>query len=146
MYRVIYTSQASQLFGRAALSAVTAVSRRNNARLDVSGLLVCHDRRFFQVLEGTEMVLTALMTRIAADPRHQNLAMVAHGPTQQRAFTTWRVYCASKDPLATLDPQISALERLIPTNSELRGNDPNVRQHVRAFLAGLRNLPAAHAA
>ncbi|GAB5445569.1 BLUF domain-containing protein [Gymnodinialimonas sp.] len=146
MYRVIYTSQLSQTFGRGALSAITAVARRNNARLDVSGLLVCHDRRFFQVLEGAEMVLSGLMTRIAADPRHVNLGMIGHGPTSGRAFKTWRVYCASDNPMAVGDPQISALERLIPTNSDLRGNDPEVRQHVREFLASLRDLPSATAA
>lgn len=106
-------------------------------------MLVSHDRRFFQVLEGEETTLSRLMTRIATDPRHHGLAMVDHGPVDQRAFTTWRVYCASDDPVAHADPQISALERLIPTNSELRGRDPAVRQQVRRFLAGLRDLPAA---
>lgn len=145
MYRVIFTSQSSRSFGRTALSAITAVSLRNNAEHQVSGLLVCHDQRFFQVMEGEESTLSSLMMRIAADPRHHGLSVVSHGPVAQRAFSNWRVYCASENPVARADPQISALEGLIPTNSDLRGRDPAVRQQVRAFLAGLRDLPAVAA-
>lgn len=146
MYRLTYTSYASRLFNRNTLSAITAVSRRNNAKTDVTGLLVYHDHRFFQVLEGEEEVLTRLMMRIANDPRHRSLNMVEHGQIKRRAFTTWRVFCASRDAPKLDAPGTFALKDLIPVNSDLRGNDPEVRLQVRRFLAELRDLPSAAAA
>lgn len=145
MYRVTYTSHASRLFNRTSLATITAVSGRNNLKAEMSGLLVYHDRRFFQVLEGEEETLSRLMTRIAADPRHQGLAIVEHGAVQQRAFTTWRACCASDAVPAEETKRFSALADLVPANSDLRGRDPNVRHHVRRFLAGLRNLPTVAA-
>jgi hypothetical protein len=142
MYRVIFTSRASSRFGRETLTAINAVSRRNNFKLAVSGLLVFHDRRFFQVLEGEEAVLSSLMARIAIDPRHVGLDIVHHGASTQRAFATWRLCCACASPAETPYAGAVALQDLIPSNSRLRGRDPQVRQQVRSFLAGLAELPA----
>lgn len=143
MYRITYTSHASRLFNRNTLPAITSVSRRNNAKREVTGLLVYYDRRFFQVLEGERETLVYLMNRIVADPRHREMEMVEHGTVDQRAFTTWRLCCAPEDAPPPGMLPASPLHDLVPVNSDLRGRDPRVRKHVRAFLAGLRELPAA---
>lgn len=141
MYRVIYSSHVSRLFSRTTMSAITTVSRRNNVKAEVSGLLIYHDRRFFQVLEGEEAVLSRLMTRIASDPRHVGLLIIEHGRIERRAFTTWRA-CRCLDAVPSQEAAaFSALADLVPVNSDLRGRDPGVRQHVRSFLAGLEALP-----
>ena len=141
MYRVTYSSHASRVFSRTSLSAITTVSRRNNQRHEVTGMMIYHDRRFFQVLEGDEQTLLRLMTRIVADPRHHGVTVIEHGRIERRAFTTWRAFRC----LEAVPPQeaaaFSALADLVPVNSDLRGRDPGVRQHVRTFLAGLRALP-----
>lgn len=143
VYRITYSSYASRLFNRDTLSVLTAVSRRNNANLGVTGMLVFHNRRFFQVLEGAEEDLTQLMMRIASDPRHRGLTMIEHGPVDKRAFTTWRVFCSDRDMQMLEAPGTVALGELIPVDSDLRGNDPHVRRQVRRFLAELRDLPKA---
>lgn len=143
MYRVTYTSRASRIFTSATLAAINAVSRRNNSAFGVSGLLVYHDRLFFQVLEGEEAVLIRLMEKIAKDPRHLGLDIVAHGPIEQRAFTTWRLCCAPEGPQACAGSAV--LQDLVPANSDLRGRDPEVRRHVRTFLSRLQHLPTAAA-
>lgn len=142
LYRITYTSHSSRLFNRNSLTAITSVSRRNNIKREITGLLVYCDRRFFQVLEGEEAVLSHLMSRLLADPRHRGLSMVEHGPVEQRAFTTWRLCCPSQDAPVQSSVPSSPLAELIPVNSDLRGNDPRVRQHVRKFLAGIGELSA----
>ncbi|MEE2915447.1 MAG: BLUF domain-containing protein, partial [Pseudomonadota bacterium] len=69
-YQLVYISSA---IGRVDGDAVLAVSRRNNARDGITGLLYADGRRFLQVLEGERAAVERAYQRIAADPRHRAL-------------------------------------------------------------------------
>lgn len=64
-------------------------SRRNNAKLEISGMLLYADGNFIQYIEGPEANVGALYDRIATDPRHRNLTVLSEGETDSRRFPDW---------------------------------------------------------
>lgn len=60
----------------------------NNAR-DVTGLLIMHENRILQILEGRQEAVQALYTKIEADPRHFVTKMVSAVEDEERMLLTW---------------------------------------------------------
>lgn len=84
-----YASSASIPFSATALVDLLAVSRRNNARNDVSGLLVYCGGNFLQALEGPEDAVRATLQRITGDNRHGAIDILLEEKPQQRIFADW---------------------------------------------------------
>ena len=89
MLQLVYVSTARQPIGDPLLEAILAASRRNNARHNVTGLLVAGGRRFLQVLEGPDKAVLDTYARISADPRHHALVLLSTGVIAGRAFGDW---------------------------------------------------------
>ncbi|WP_101068218.1 BLUF domain-containing protein [Roseovarius salinarum] len=142
-FRRIYTSTAAPGTGEHAVGDILRRSRRNNAAAGLTGLLVFHQGRFFQVLEGPRPAVLACYGRISGDPRHGKMRLLDEGPAQQRAFGDWQMgYGRPQDlPAAQRDGVIAILD-LVPPDSAARGADVQVRRAVRDFLSGFRHLPA----
>ena len=68
---------------------ILATSQRNNARDDLTGALMIHDGRFLQGLEGAAQDLDRLMTRLAADRRHEAVTIMQRTPIAERSFAGW---------------------------------------------------------
>ncbi len=143
MHRLIYTSRATRFFSAQGIEALKAVCRKNNAALELTGLLLYHEGRFFQVLEGEEEALLRVMQSITKDQRHMDLALAEHGPIERRAFSTWRMGYAMPPSEAMATATTLPLQFLLSPDSQERGRDPEVRKHLRSFLASLRELPQA---
>lgn len=65
------------------------VSRRNNGRLGISGLLLHVEGSFMQALEGESDILDDLIRRIALDRRHKSMLILTDVPIMHRTFATW---------------------------------------------------------
>jgi hypothetical protein len=89
MHRLLYISTARQPFAAAELDALLRVSRRNNAAVRVTGLLIASGRRFLQVLEGPEEPVHATYERIRRDPRHFATVVLSDQPVTDRLFGGW---------------------------------------------------------
>lgn len=89
MLQLVYISTARVELPPHELEAVLAVSRRNNDRVAVTGLLVVGGRRFLQVLEGPAAAVVATFARIAADPRHFAVVELSRKPIETRQFGGW---------------------------------------------------------
>lgn len=63
--------------------------RENNAKLDVSGILLFADGTFLQVLEGDKATVHALYDKIAGDNRHQGTKILMERETPRRSFPDW---------------------------------------------------------
>ena len=74
MLQLVYISSA---VGKPDVGAILAVSRRNNARDDVTGLLYADGVRFLQALEGPADKVEAAFARIGADPRHRAVVVLS---------------------------------------------------------------------
>ena len=87
--QLVYISTARQILTEAELDEVLKISRRNNALVDVTGLLVVGGRRFLQALEGPEEMVIATFERIKADPRHFGVVELSRKSVQVRGFGDW---------------------------------------------------------
>ena len=63
--------------------------RANNARLDISGILLFSDGTFLQVLEGEKDAVQGLYDRIARDDRHHGTKVLLTRETPRRSFPDW---------------------------------------------------------
>ena len=85
LFRIFYVSDAVGDAGAGLLPLIDIIgaSDRNNRRDHVTGFLLRHQDRFFQLLEGERVDLERLMGRLAADRRHQNIRILVDTPVDQ---------------------------------------------------------------
>ena len=89
MISIVYFSTAPQKLETEELDAILAQSRRNNERDGITGMLLYVDGNFVQAVEGEEHALYQLLDRLAKDPRHAEITVVARYPIQERQFPDW---------------------------------------------------------
>ena len=115
LVRLLYASRAVGPIDADAVASILKKSRTNNATLGVTGLLCFSGGIFLQVLEGGRMPVNKLYHRIAADPRHNDVALLSYAEITERSFAGWsmgQVNLARLNPAlllkysesATLDP------------------------------------------
>lgn len=105
MVGVVYVSSAVELFTIAGLLDVLEVSRRNNSRDAISGLLLYKGGNFMQLLEGDEEVVWTAHARISKDPRHRGLMTILKEPIETRLFPDWSMAFGNLD-----DPTVASVE------------------------------------
>lgn len=91
MEQLIYISTARTAPTWQEIQDILQVSRRNNARDDVTGLLIVGGRRFLQVLEGPGSAVDAAFGRIAHDARHFAVVQLGRKTIDQRSFPDWNM-------------------------------------------------------
>jgi hypothetical protein len=89
MLSLVYASTATHPFSDDDLTALLATCRENNARAQLTGMLVYRDGRFLQVLEGPEPAVRTLMDTLATDPRHTGIRVMFEEPLEERQFAEW---------------------------------------------------------
>jgi Sensors of blue-light using FAD len=94
---VAYASAASEPFSGQALGNLLLHARRNNSRLGLTGMLLCHEESFFQVLEGSPSAVDSLYERICADQRHTKVIKLIREPIEQRSFAEWTMGLGQPD-------------------------------------------------
>jgi hypothetical protein len=93
----IYSSRAAPAFEEHSIPQLLQVSRRNNAALGLTGMLLYVERNFFQVLEGHEEDVAAVYERIRTDPRHRRITTIIREPIYERAFAHWTMGFSNAD-------------------------------------------------
>ena len=116
MLQLVYISTA---VGQPSTPSILAVSRRNNRRAEVSGLLYADGKRFLQALEGPKDVVEATFERIRLDPRHRAPVILSRREVQDREFGNWDM--AERLPGEDADSFIHRIEKLVA------GADASVR-------------------
>ena len=89
VFQVFYVSRATAAFDNAQIQSILQASRRQNARLDVTGCLLFSGHCFAQVLEGRQAVVSALARKIAADPRHVGVRILSEAQRDERDYADW---------------------------------------------------------
>ena len=93
LYRLVYTSrnfiEGGEAEQNAAVAGILAVSKRNNARVGVTGALLFNRGSFAQVLEGSKAAVETTFERIQRDTRHSDVAVLQCEPVTARAFPNW---------------------------------------------------------
>jgi len=84
-----YVSSATHLLDAGELAAILEVSRVNNERDGITGMLLYKGGNFMQTVEGPEQAVELLRARLESDPRHHGLAVLIDGTRPQRIFDGW---------------------------------------------------------
>lgn len=71
------------------LNAILGAAGRNNARLNITGALICREDLFLQWLEGPDDAVTDLFARISRDQAHTDVTILSEGHTPERLFPDW---------------------------------------------------------
>jgi len=107
VHQVIYSSAATVPFSEADLTTLLLRARQNNARLQVSGLLLHHEGSFLQVIEGDEATLDTLFSVISRDKRHDRIVKLLSREVPERHFAEWKMGFVSMSALAHSLPGFS---------------------------------------
>jgi hypothetical protein len=93
LYRCIYRSKNLITGGprqiATEIESILAKSRRNNARLGVTGALMFNRGVFAQVLEGECRAVETVFEKIQLDERHGDIQVLALDRVEQRIFGNW---------------------------------------------------------
>lgn len=98
---LVYTSIAAQPMSDDELKSILETSRRNNAAVNVTGMLLHKDGHFIQALEGEENAVNPLYEKIASDPRHVNVYKMFTRKVKERSFGDWTM---GFNQLSSIDP------------------------------------------
>lgn len=93
LYRLVYASrnllEANEAEATAAIAQILETSRRNNAKVGVTGALLFNGGAFAQVLEGPRRAVESTFERIQRDERHGEVTVLQCGPVESRGFANW---------------------------------------------------------
>ena len=93
IFQIVYCSR-NNIMGtpaevRAQIEQILEASRRNNARVDVTGALFYNTVFFAQVLEGSFNQVQGVFERLQLDGRHSDLVVLQSGYAPGRDFADW---------------------------------------------------------
>lgn len=89
--QILYSSVASDKLTPECLSKILTKARINNAKHDVTGLLIYGDGAFMQVIEGTHDTIDTLYANIVADKMHNNIRHIYTKDIPNRIFSEWQM-------------------------------------------------------
>ncbi len=89
LYRILYCSRSTVEMNVEDIRRILDVSRRNNARDDVTGGLFFSSQCFAQVLEGPIEAVERTFERIQCDERHSEVTILEAGLIAGRDFPAW---------------------------------------------------------
>lgn len=98
MEYIVYVSTAKRLLSEKELIDVLKVSRTNNKKYNVTGILLYCQGTFMQVLEGDKNSIDQIYKAIELDTRHKNVIKLASGISKKRSFPDWSMAFASVTP------------------------------------------------
>lgn len=89
LIQLTYASRTAKILTPADLTDILTASKRNNARVGVTGALCLSNGIFLQQLEGDRIAVNLLYHRILSDPRHRDPAILDFAEIPARKFTQW---------------------------------------------------------
>lgn len=86
---LVYVSIETRKMTEDDLVGILESSRKNNAKANITGMLLYRDGYFIQALEGNDKDVTALYNKIAQDDRHKKVLLVGKDEIGQRSYSDW---------------------------------------------------------
>lgn len=89
VFHLVYLSKAAEDISYTDIREILEVSRRNNAQLEITGLLIFRDGYFLQLLEGREADVQAVLGKIREDDRNYAVRVMIETESPDRLFQEW---------------------------------------------------------
>lgn len=91
IFHLVYISEAAEDISYTDIQDILASSRRNNARDEITGLLIFRDGHFLQLLEGDEKSVRKVLNKILLDDRNYSLRVLVEARSDERLYPTWNM-------------------------------------------------------
>ena len=124
MYYLIYVSYASGKMKDTDLRYLLRQCSQHNLKNQITGMLVCIDGKFIEVLEGERGAVVDQFDNITIDPRHRNVSVVLEGNTRVRNFNDWSMAFHSNSKITTRESAYRDPETLFGSTSMINQNHP----------------------
>ena len=108
IYQLAYVSGATSAFSLNALRRLAGSAARSNRLRSITGMLLYHNQRFLQVLEGDRRKVSELFFRICQDERHHSVLVLMQRSVPFRQFPVWSMKLAQVDKIETRQGEIHA--------------------------------------
>lgn len=120
LHRAIYVSDAvgDAKTSLLILAEILGASMQNNRRDGVTGVLMRHDGRFLQAIEGRRADVDRLMDRLRLDPRHENIRLLSDQNVSGRLFPEWPMTLVEMPPRGLRRPGDISLDQLSAAQAE----------------------------
>jgi|AntRauTorckE6833_2_1112554.scaffolds.fasta_scaffold08124_3 hypothetical protein len=86
---LLYVSNAQSNLSDTDIQAILEVSRSNNLKEDITGVLCSGGGHFIQVLEGPQKNVLGRYLQILEDERHTDCLLIGVAPLKARNFNDW---------------------------------------------------------
>lgn len=119
MIQLCYISTARPFVTPREIETILEISRVNNRRAGVTGILLFNGKRFLQLLEGDADAVETVYRRIARDPRHFAMVRLSERAIDAREFDHWDMaYRRFPGETAAdrVNAQVASLTRLASPN------------------------------
>jgi len=125
MIKLIYASSAVYPFSEDELLSLLETAHENNAKRNITGMLVYGNGDFLQVIEGEEDQINTLFEIIKQDHRHTDITLIAKTHITQRTFTDWKMGFVHLDHITSQTlPNFSECMK-VQLNSKRITDNPN---------------------
>lgn len=134
LFFLVYVSSAVKEFTKAELLELMRRSSANNAKRDITGMLLFKDGNFMQVIEGPEAAVMDVHDIISKDPRHKGLITLLKGQQKERQFPNWSMGFRNLDePSLRDDPAYSEFMNTPFTGAEFASDPTRCRKLLLTF-------------
>lgn len=117
--RIKYISRFASGLAAAEVETIGRDAMHHNEAVGITGILLTGGGFFFQILEGPEPAIDAVWKSIAADPRHQDVLLLAtQDGVRERLFPDWAMRRVNLDNDATA--HMETLRAILPVAFEQR--------------------------
>ncbi len=103
LFSLVYVSLATHEMSEDELCEILRVSRINNTKNNITGMLLYQHKYFIQVLEGTASNVKGTYRKIKSDPRHKHLIIAHQELIAEREFDRWAMRFNHLDNLDSSD-------------------------------------------
>ena len=135
MHRIIYLSSGVKIFSDEEINDLLKISRENNQKNGITGLLLYSDGNFMQILEGEKEAVENTYNKIQNDTRHRNIILITNESIKQRNFSEWKMGYSIVDPqFLSKHPEINPFELKKPPKI-----DTIITTFIDTFLNSFRN-------
>ena len=131
---IIYFSKSTRLSNEVDLLTLLQQSRHNNAKENISGVLLYVRGSIVQVLEGETLAVETLFGRIEQDKRHTNVTRVLNRLITERLFSDWTMGYET-----VTSHQMADIKRMIAPNKNQEitsAKQEAILRMLRAFYEG----------
>lgn len=116
LWQILYQSTEVYEMDSSDMLKLLLDSRAYNAEHRITGLLIYHNHRFMQLLEGEREEVRALYSNITRDARHSDITIQIEGFESVRMFSDWHMAFAEV-------PTIRGKPVLVAVESDLEASD-----------------------